>query len=292
MVADKKSDKKKISTKLRDKYRIVIYNSKTFEEAWSKNLSRINIISWVGTIAILLVSITILLIAFTPIREFIPGYPNGEMTRNINLNTLRVDSIEHELKIKEQYVNNLMNILKGDYTEDNVDSEIKDTLVNYDDINFTVSKEDSLLRIEVENEDRYSIALFNEVKHENNISNLHFFPPIHGVVTNKFNAANNHLATDIVAAENEVISTVLDGTVIMTAWTLNTGNIIQIQHDNNLVSVYKHNSQLLKKQGDKVKVGEAIAIIGNSGELTSGPHLHFELWHNGTPIDPEEYISF
>ena len=124
------------------------------------------------------------------------------------------------------------------------------------------------------------------------LDKLHFFTPVRGMVTNSFNPSNNHFGTDIVAGPNEVVKATLAGTVIMATWTLETGYVIEIQHDNNLISVYKHNAELLQKVGLRVKAGDAIAIIGNSGELTTGPHLHFELWQNGVALNPENFIVF
>jgi murein DD-endopeptidase MepM/ murein hydrolase activator NlpD len=115
---------------------------------------------------------------------------------------------------------------------------------------------------------------------------------VNGIVTNSFKGSENHFGTDIVAGPNEVVKATLDGTIILSTWTIETGNVVQIQHDNDLISVYKHNAEILKNMGKRVKAGEPIAIIGNSGELTTGPHLHFELWYKGKPVNPEEYITF
>ena len=134
--------------------------------------------------------------------------------------------------------------------------------------------------------------LLFEKKNADDFNSLHFFTPLKGLVTNHFNLSENHYGIDIVSKPDEVILAVLDGTVTLSAWTLETGYIIEIQHSANLISVYKHLSQRLKETGSKVRAGEAIAIIGNTGELSSGPHLHFELWRNGIPLNPESYIMF
>ena len=167
--------------------------------------------------------------------------------------------------------------------------------IMYENITFSKSVEDSLLRIQIEQEEQYNLSTseYEENNKGSKIINQHFFTPLKGVVTSKFNPVDNHFGTDIVAESNTIVSAVLDGTVVMAGWTLETGYIIEIQHANNIISVYKHNAKLLKDIGTVVRAGETISIIGNSGELyTSGPHLHFELWHNGTPIDPEQYIIF
>jgi murein DD-endopeptidase MepM/ murein hydrolase activator NlpD len=145
----------------------------------------------------------------------------------------------------------------------------------------------------IESQDRFELNTQEQHSSKtNDISSFFFFTPVKGTVTNVFNSAEKHFGVDIAAAPNEAIKATLDGTVILSAWTSETGYIITIQHSNNLVSVYKHNSALLKKAGTYVKAGEAIAIIGNSGEYTSGPHLHFELWYNGSPVNPKDYIAF
>jgi murein DD-endopeptidase MepM/ murein hydrolase activator NlpD len=167
-----------------------------------------------------------------------------------------------------------------------------DTSVEVGNIQFSTSIEDSILRTQIEEEEQYNLLVTDQDHASSGLTGVHFFAPIRGMVTNPFNAGANHFGTDIVAAPNEVVKATLDGTVILATWTLETGYVLQIQHDNNLVSIYKHNAELLKKVGNVVRAGDAIAIIGNSGELTTGPHLHFEIWHNGTPIDPEQFIVF
>lgn len=286
----KKDPKKKYIHKLKNKYRLSIYNDQTFEEVLVMRLSRLNVITVVGGVAILLIAMVTILIAFTPIREYIPGYPDGNTRRHIVENALKADSLERELQQWKIYLGNLHTILRGE-NPDNMES-IPDTSIRYSEINFTRSMEDSLLRVQIEAEGLYNLSVVDAKNDKDNLTRLHFFPPLKGVVTNPFNAKSGHLGIDVVAPPNEVIVAIADGTVTLSSWTLETGYVIQIQHQNNLISAYKHNSKLLKQSGAQVKAGEAIAIIGNSGELTTGPHLHFELWHNGTPINPEQYIVF
>lgn len=159
-------------------------------------------------------------------------------------------------------------------------------------VDFTKSKHDSILRTLIEEEEQQNLALVNGGAAKEKIKNLTFFMPIKGPVTKKFDAKTGHLGVDIVSKDDEPVLATLAGTVTLATWSLETGNVIQIQHDDNIISIYKHNSTLLKKVGDKVKAGEPIAIIGNSGELTSGTHLHFEIWHNGVPVNPEDYIAY
>lgn len=285
-----KKQKLTFSDKMRDKFRLIIYNDHTLEEIWHIRLSRLNLVSLISSLFILIVAGVFALIAYTSIRELIPGYPDGNMRRNILINAIRLDSLENEIRLRDQYFNNLKAIVSGEEPDNMLAST--DTTIEYGNIEFTKSIEDSILRVQIEEEEQYNLIVFDNELSTTSLAGVHFFAPIKGLITNSFNATENHFGTDIVAAPNEVVKATLAGTVIMASWTVETGYIIQIQHENNLISVYKHNAELLKKVGNVVKAGDAIAIIGNSGELTTGPHLHFELWYNGTPINPENYIVF
>jgi murein DD-endopeptidase MepM/ murein hydrolase activator NlpD len=164
---------------------------------------------------------------------------------------------------------------------------------NYSNITNKKSVEDSIFRKDIENRDRYNLSVGGEGYNSNaSIRNYFFFTPLKGLITNNFNTALGHYGIDIVAKENEPVKSVLDGTVILSDWTVKTGYVIAIQHQSNIISVYKHNSVLMKKEGEHVKAGDVIAIIGNTGELSSGPHLHFELWHDGKPVNPLDYMRF
>ncbi len=286
---ENKNKDTRLKNKLRNKYRLIIYNDNTFEEVWFMKLSRLNILAWGGSSLIFFIVLLFIFIAYTPVREFIPGYPDGSMRRNIILNSLKVDSLEREIQLRDQYLFNLNAIIAGKEPE-NFENEI-DTAVRYEKISFKKSRYDSLFRAQFEQEEKFNVVDKPGI-FKSSIASVHFFTPVNGIVTNSFNDTENHFGTDIVAGPNEVVKATLDGTIILTSWTIETGNIVQIQHDNDLISVYKHNAEILKHMGNRVQAGEPIAIIGNSGELTTGPHLHFELWHKGKPVNPEEYITF
>jgi len=285
-------EKNRFVQKMRDKYRLVIHNDSTFEEVVSLRLSRLNVFTVTGFFSVLLIGIVTILIAFTPIREYIPGYPDAQMRQTIQNNSFMVDSLVLELDKRDRFFVGIKNIVSGN-DFDNIEQSEADSIIDprYKDLIFAKSEEDSLFRLEVEEEERYNLAV-NQKKKITNISGIHFFPPVRGLVSNHYNATESHFGTDIVSAKNERISAVLGGTIIMAAWTLNSGYVIQIQHTNNLISIYKHNASLLKKVGEQVKLGEAIALLGNSGEMTSGPHLHFELWHKGKALNAEDFIKF
>ena len=278
----------KIFRNFRNKYRLSILNDETFEEVWQYRLSRMNVIIAVGGFAIFLIIMVSVLIAFTPLREFIPGYPDGETRKGYVKNALRADSLERVLKQWENYYANINTILNGGVPL-TIESKA-DTVKPSRTVEYARSKEDSLLRNQIEADQMYNLS-FNSSG--NTKTNTFFFiPPVKGIVTNRYSPLQNHYWIDLVAAPNEVVLAVAKGTVILADWTIETGYTIAVQHENNFISVYKHNSKLLKRQGDVVGAGDAIAIIGNSGELTTGPHLHFEMWQNGNTLDPSKFIHF
>jgi murein DD-endopeptidase MepM/ murein hydrolase activator NlpD len=285
-----KNEKKKRSW--RDKYRFAVSNDTTFEEIWRIRLTKYNAFLLFTFLVFFIIGATTLLIAFTNIREFIPGYPDVTMRRNILTSAIRLDSLERELNLRDKYFNNLNAIISG---EEPVDLYAGiDTSKNYNSISFRNSPEDSALRSQVEKEDRYNLSL-GPVSPDpaTSLAGLHFFPPVKGIVSGKFDPRLRHFGTDLVTNPKSPVNAALDGTVIFTGWTMETGFVIEVQHSNNIVSVYKHNARLLKETGDLVRTGEAIGIVGDSGEMyTSGPHLHFEIWYKGSPLDPEKHIIF
>lgn len=288
--------KRKILKKLKNKYRLVILNDASFEEKFSYRLSPLNIVTLVLTFAVFLMGSVAVIIIFTPLREYIPGYTDVSLREDLTNMVLRSDSLEHKLQQNNLYLANLQAILRGEdpHTEDLLaqDSSLTDSFAVDEAVNPAIkAKEDSLLRDYVEREDSYSLKA-SSASSSSSESRLYYFTPLKGTVTNTFNQAEAHFGVDIVAPKNEAIKAALDGTVIFADWTVETGYVIQLQHKNNITSIYKHNSVLLKEVGQRVKAGEAIAIIGNTGKLSSGPHLHFELWKEGKAIDPMQFINF
>jgi murein DD-endopeptidase MepM/ murein hydrolase activator NlpD len=285
----KEEEKRSFWEKWRYKYRFVILNSDTFEERLVFKLSRLNVFV-LGSFALLfLIGGTTLLIALTPLREYIPGYTSTNMRRQVVELNHQSDSLMLALEHKERYLLNIRNIIEGKLPHaEGLDNQ--ESTPNLD-IHFEKSIEDSLLREQIETEERFSL-ISSAASKQQSIKNLLFFSPIKGVVTQKFKPQEKHFGVDIVAQKNEAIKATLDGVVVFSSWTSETGHVIALLHDNNLFSIYKHNSVLLKKEGARVRAGEAIAIIGNSGEFTTGPHLHFELWYNNSPVDPEQYLIF
>lgn len=263
----------------------------TFEEKIFFKISRFNVFAVVGTLFVLLIIGTTYIIAFTPLKEYIPGYADFDTRKTLRELIIRTDSLEQSIKQKDNYILSIKKMMLGDDSVgiENINQIDQSKLK---DINFAKSKDDSLLRDEIETESKYSITYGLTNQNKNSISSFFFFAPVKGLVTNNFNSVEKHYGIDIAANQNEIIKSTLDGTVIFADWTSETGYCIAIQHQYNLISIYKHNSAILKKQGTFVKAGEPIAIIGNTGRLTTGLHLHFELWYNGRPVNPLDYISF
>ena len=288
MSAQKKG-RKKLAKKLLHKYRLVILNEDTFEERLAIELTRLNVFVMVSLSAIVLVISTIILIAFTPLREYIPGYSSVALKKEATELNYRTDSLSQVIALNEQYYYQIKRVLRGDVTsvEFNKDSIINAAELEESDFDLSPSKEDSLLREKVNKEDKYNLF-------ESATSKVNFvlFPPVNGTISEGYNVEEKHYAVDVVVAKDTPVKATSDGTVIFAEWTTEAGYVILLDHGNGLISAYKHNSSLTKEQGSLVKSGEVIAISGNAGELTTGPHLHFELWSNGYPIDPTVFIDF
>lgn len=286
-------ERKKLIRKLKNKYRLVVINDATFDERFSAFLTPWNVIAGFALAFIIITAVVFSTIVFTPLKEYIPGYSDTKMRLNALNAALKADSLEEAQDKYEAYFANLQSILNGTIGRDSTNIAGGDETKVYTGLDFSVSKEDSILRAEIESKERYSLEANSAASAAIiGLPGVLFFTPLRGTVTSSFNSATGHIGVDVTAQEGEAVKAVYDGTVILASFTSDGGNVIQIQHSNNLISIYKHNSVLLKNVGDQVSAGESIAIIGNSGEYTDGPHLHFELWYNGAPLDPQDFIAF
>lgn len=284
-----KKQKKRIARKLLHKYRLVILNEDTFEERLSFKLTRLNVFVLSMLSAIFLVAITTVVIAFTPLREYIPGYSSTALKKQALALTYQTDSLQNVIEVNEKYYQSIKKVLQGEISpiDLNRDSIIEAAKEEISQIDLQPSKADSLLREKVDKEDK-----FNLFESATSISNFVLFPPVNGNVSQEYNPKEKHYAIDITVAKDTPVKATADGTVIFSEWTTETGYVIIIEHSYGLISVYKHNASLTKSQGDLVKSGEVIATAGNSGEFTTGTHLHFELWSDGYPINPTNFIDF
>jgi murein DD-endopeptidase MepM/ murein hydrolase activator NlpD len=272
----------------RNKFRFVILNDDTFEELLTLKLSPLNIFVFSVVTIVSTIALTTTVIAFTPLKELIPGYASSKLRREAIELALTTDSLTAAIDRNERYIQGVQRILQGEIIDTVLQELETDTSSNNAEIVLSdPSSQDSAFREWVEEENAFTL---NQGGAELGIPQL--ISPIEGIITSGFDKATNHFAVDIAAASNTPVKTCYEGTVIFADWTSETGNIIIVQHENNLLSAYKHNSALLKEVGEFVRSGEAIAIIGNSGENSTGPHLHFELWFEGAPIDPQNFIKF
>jgi murein DD-endopeptidase MepM/ murein hydrolase activator NlpD len=288
-MSEKRLKRKKIKKKLFTKNRLVILNEDTFEEIFSLRLTLMNVFVMATIGALLIIFITTYIIAFTPLREFIPGYASTQLKKDATELALKSDSLSNALKKNEAYIQSIKKVLTGDleYAKFNKDSIMAATPEQVSEDDLKPSKADLKLREEVEREDKYN--LFEKAKPK--VSTV-LFPPVKGMITEKFNPANKHYAVDIALAKNTPIKSILSGKVIFADWTSNTGNVVIIRHNNGFISVYKHAASLTVSQGDAVKTGEVIALAGSTGQESTGVHLHFELWKDGYSIDPSIFIEF
>ncbi len=284
-----KKKPKKIKNKLLDRYKLIILNENTFEERLSFKLTRLNVFVLFSLSAIFLIAITYAIIAFTPLREYIPGYSSTALKMKATELNYKTDSLQRVIAMNDRYYASIKQVLKGDVSalDFNKDSIIEAVKLEASEVDLNPTPEDSLLREKVDKEDKYN--LFESAT---SATNFVLFPPVNGTISEVYNAKEKHYAVDIAVVKDTPVKATADGIVIFSEWTANTGNVIILEHSYGLISVYKHNAALTKSQGDLVKAGEVIATAGNTGELSTGPHLHFELWNDGYPINPTNFIDF
>ena len=286
---EKERKRDKIKKIFQNPYRIVIFNDLNLHIIRQVRFNAKNLLGALILAVILIITGVTILIAFTPLREYIPGYPTGKMRQMLIRNVLVVDSLEQESQRRDLYFKNFRAMLAGETPSDTVVK--RGTVIRPEQVQFRKYDHDSLFKEEIAQE-QMNLGINSATAGKIGVAGLLFFPPLNGMVTGKYDLSTRHFGVDIVGKLNSRISAALDGTVIFAGWTIDTGYVIYLQHEQNLVTVYRHNAELLKIQGDKVRAGEAIAIMGNSGKETTGPHLHFEMWLNGDPVNPEDYIKF
>lgn len=284
------SERNKVTRKkLLTRYRFVIVEDQTHENKFKIKGTMLGAISAAVLLLLFIVAFVFSMIAYTPLKLVIPGYPSYQTQRVAIENAAKVDSLEKRMKIMTIRLENLRRVLNGEK------SLPIDSLINIgkadmaEEIMYTNMMADSILREKVDSVEKYNLSSNSQMQM---IEGMLFFPPVKGILTEEFNKAINHPYIDIAVQENSAVCSVLKGTIIAAYWTDETGYNIHIQHDNDLISIYRHNTKLLKKTGDTVDAGTPVSLAGNAGELSSGPHLHFELWHKGVPIDPTLYIKF
>lgn len=288
----RKRRKRSFWARLKDKYRLSLVNETSFEERLSFRLSRMNVLLLTIALFTLHGLLVAALIVFTPLKRSIPGYSDQKTKLDAYRATMLADSLRGALIVRDLYISNLRNVLSGELPADSA-TLFHPIITPPSPQDLKPGRADSLLREQVRREEAYSVSEQGGGAAERaGLSGVFFFPPLRGVVTETFDPPTGHFGIDIVTKADEAVKACLPGTVLLSTWTSDAGYVLHVQHTKDLVSVYKHNAVLLRKAGDRVKAGEAIAIVGNSGELTTGPHLHFELWHNGEAVDPQAYMVF
>ncbi len=284
---DKKKKTNNFFKKLTYHYRILIINDDTYEEKVSFRLNRLNVFVFTGIFAFFLIIITTLIIAFTPLKTYIPGYNNTPDFRKKAVRLqLKTDSLEKALLVNTYYLNQLRKVLNNEITMEEFEKTYQSNNINPDTLKLAPGKMDSMLRKEVAERERFKI------NRQNNKLTYGFTAPVKGIIVNNFDAKRQHYAIDIALKKGTPVKSIAKGRVIFADWSPDTGNTIIVKHPDNVISIYKHNQKLLRHIGDIVQQGEVIALSGNTGEKTTGPHLHFELWINDIPVNPIDFINF
>jgi len=285
---------KRLFTNLNYKYKLVIMNEATFEEKVSFRVSRMLVFIAFGVVTLVSIAFTLFIIYVTPLKEYIPGYASVDRVRLVYVNKLKIDSLEREIAQRDLWLDNFQKrILFGeDFGESDSAVLKKDSDIDYSNIEIQKSAADSINRAEWEQVPDYELSTTISSSSREGISRFFFMAPVKGTVSSGFDAQKKHFGIDILCEKNEPVKACLDGIVIFSTWTYDYGYVIVVQHNKDIISVYKHNSALLKNEGDLVRAGDPIAIVGNTGKQTSGPHLHFEIWYNMNPVNAAQFISF
>lgn len=280
-------------------YRMVVMNADTFDEVGSYNLTPLNIYVAISSLVLLLSVLIFSVVAYTPLRKYIPGYGDVVQRSEMVAMDKEVRELKEELQLQIDYTENFRRILAGETTTgEDVQAQSREvTDADFEPV--TLSEEEVRLRREVELERVGRVARDGSGKgtprqgsNLTSLEQLFLVAPVNGEISAGYKPGKDHLGVDILAPRSTAIKAAAAGVVFMSEFTSANGNVVGIQHDNELITFYKHNSELLKRVGDRVKSGEAVAIIGDTGTQSTGPHLHFEMWFRGQPVDPADYVSF
>ena len=271
------------------KYRVVIMNESSLEEVKTFRLNRLNVFVYSGLFAILMITLTILVIIYSPLRQYILGFSEADQRKQIVDLTFHTDSLQQRIVSNDAYFLSLQKVLTGDIEPEKIN---KDSILNAvqqvpSEVNLQASEEEMNLRADVAEEERYNVFASATANTQKS-----FFPPVEGVRSEEFKADKRHYGIDLSAPEGTPVKAVHEGTVVFAEWSAQTGFVLVIEHPHNFVSVYKYNAASTKQAGDKVRTGEVIAQVGHAAGHSSGSHLHFELWHEGYPVDPLNYMNF
>lgn len=280
---------------LKNRFRFVVLNDETFEEKFSLTLTRMNVWIFASTVAVVLIMLTASAIIYTPLKYFIPGFGDYNYRSQIVSLTFQADSLEHSMQERALWLDNINKVMNG--VPDTSGHQPPTKRANTTDTSRSIagaSDEEKQLRKDVDEDESYALSYKMDKKDgvKAQLNQFHFFAPVGGYVTDEFDPTKEHYGIDIAAPLDAPVKATLDGTVISSGWSAETGYVIAIQHKDNIITFYKHNAKIFKNVGNFVKAGDVIATVGNTGELSSGPHLHFEIWHSGTSLNPRDYVIF
>lgn len=280
--------KKSVLKKAFRKYRLSVTDPQNFTEMFSMSVSKAKFWGYNTLVFILGIAVALSVLFYSPLKQLVPGYPSASISKAIMYHSIMIDSLSNEIQKRDAYLENIRQVISGGLVHDTI-SRNEDSRVQA--AHLQPIRDDSIFNALI-GPDKYKFSYMNSPGASVSANEMNFFTPVEGYVINRFNAAPGHYGTDIVAKDFSQIYAVLDGTVVFAEWSVTTGYVVQIQHANNFISIYKHNSEIAVKPGERVKAGDVIAIIGDEGMYSTGPHLHIELWQNGIPLDPEAYINF
>jgi len=277
-------------SKLFDTFKLLVVNDETFEEVFSQRLSRLNAFVFLVIFVGLTSTLSFFVIAATPLRYLIPGIESAALQREVETLLVKTDSLQRVIETDSKYLDGIRRVLSGEVVYEAPEIDSTSVFMDAPSTDQLLETRKSIAMLELESQVKKEEAFSPVV--EASVSNPLYFAPLSGVVSGAYDPAVGHLAIDIAAAEGTGVKAITDGTVLHAEWSANTGYNLVVVHQGETVSVYKHNGVIFKKQGDTVTAGEIIASVGNTGELSSGSHLHFELWKQGKPVNPQQYIKF
>lgn len=280
---------------LKNKYRFVVLNDETFEEKFSLILTRTNVWVFISTIVVVLIMLTASAIIYTPLKYFIPGFGDYNYRSQIVSLTFKTDSLEQALDQREMWLDNMSKVVNGDIDTTGRKAPPKPTSTDGKKLEVSpATEEEQQLRKDVDEDESFALSYKLDKKDgtSSQLNEFHFFAPVGGYVTDEYDAKKEHYGIDIAAPKDAPVKATLDGTIISAGWSAETGYVVAIQHKDNIISIYKHNAKIFKNVGNFVKAGDVIATVGNTGELSTGPHLHFEIWHSGQSLNPRDYVIF
>ncbi len=286
--------KKEFKSKIMRKYRLTIHNENKLENVLGFYVSPFWVIISLFFSFLLVAGVVFLIFIFTPVGEYLPGYVSNRTRETLVEYALTIDSLKEEVDKQDRFLGNIKNIMEGKLTVTNDTITTFDSLPSPDKYPVETTELEMAFTEEFEKKERYNLT--SQATNVGVLQGINFYRPTRGMIIKSFNPKIQHFGVDIAENPNESVVAIWDGTVVMSDYTANDGYMIVIQHNENLVSVYRNCYRILKEVGNKVQAGEVIAALSSDNDELAGskfkPYLHLELWHRGEPLDPANYIPF